>query len=386
MVQKLKKNKKDHSETLRKLDIIKIDVDPSEFSKRFKYKFDDAWKLVEDRKIRKYTFFPSGRVVWTVQGKEKEYQILPASGYCDCLDFYFETINNTSPCKHLVAFWLAKMFADFRIMKVHDRNYDDCRNRWADDYRNDVNTPDEDNKVTTIIDDSNEPQYKATHAFRYTSKIPADDVGLFCESLKEWEVKVEYSPKDRAQQVTFRIPDIGHIAVSKSSGTIVVDTKFKDPYTRLRPIIGKPLFDSLIMNKMQSAVGIHIPKIILSKIPQTITTQIEVLPGILAPFTVTVRDTLKYIDVHTHHKIPKYFLTPGVLPNKIKNKKHHKRRIKTEAILQYARKKGFIMVNDAKELGIRKSSLRYHLNKLVDKGLLIKKGNNPITYFPITLL
>ncbi len=134
---------------------------------------------------------------------------------------------------------------------------------------------------------------------------------------------------------------------------------------------------------MQSSVGIHIPKIAFSNFPQTITTQVEFILGIKTPFTVTVRNTPKYIDVHTHSKFPKSLLTPGAPPIDNFNQKHTRHYIRNDEILQYAREKGFVVIKDAKELGIKPNSLRYHLNKLTEEGLLKKVGKSPVTYYPI---
>jgi len=56
-------------------------------------RFDKAWRLVEEGRVKLYVFDPSGRKVWIVVGRGGEYQILPVSGYCSCSDFYFRVVD-----------------------------------------------------------------------------------------------------------------------------------------------------------------------------------------------------------------------------------------------------------------------------------------------------
>lgn len=53
----------------------------------FRDRFDRAWRLVQEQRVKRYTFHPSGRVVWVVVGQGGEYQVYPEAGYCGCDDF-----------------------------------------------------------------------------------------------------------------------------------------------------------------------------------------------------------------------------------------------------------------------------------------------------------
>ncbi|MFQ6054162.1 MAG: hypothetical protein ACE5OO_08065, partial [Candidatus Bathyarchaeia archaeon] len=56
-------------------------------------RFEKAWRLVEEGRVKRYVFEPSGRTAWIVVGRGGEYQILPSTGYCNCNDFYFRIMD-----------------------------------------------------------------------------------------------------------------------------------------------------------------------------------------------------------------------------------------------------------------------------------------------------
>jgi len=56
-------------------------------SAAFGPRFVKAWDAVKERRIKKYVFKPSGRIVWIVVGKEREYLVMPAAEFCSCEDF-----------------------------------------------------------------------------------------------------------------------------------------------------------------------------------------------------------------------------------------------------------------------------------------------------------
>lgn len=72
-------------------------------------RFNKAWQLVEQRRVKRYVFEPSGRTAWIVVGRDREYQVLPMSGYCDCNDFYFRVVDGEAGlCYHLLSQRLAE--------------------------------------------------------------------------------------------------------------------------------------------------------------------------------------------------------------------------------------------------------------------------------------
>ena len=94
-------------------------------------RFDKAWQLVEQRRVKKYVFQPSGRVVWIVVGKNSEYQVLPLSGYCDCNDFYFRVVDGEAGlCYHLTGQRLAEALGSYEDVAEGDEFYDGLMAEW----------------------------------------------------------------------------------------------------------------------------------------------------------------------------------------------------------------------------------------------------------------
>jgi predicted nucleic acid-binding Zn finger protein len=86
---------------------------------------------VERRRVKKYVFGPSGRVVWVVVGRESEYQVLPESGYCDCSDFYFRVVDGeVGLCYHLMAQRLAEVLEEYEEIREEDEFYEPLMEEW----------------------------------------------------------------------------------------------------------------------------------------------------------------------------------------------------------------------------------------------------------------
>lgn len=94
-------------------------------------RFNKAWNLLEQRRIKKYIFYPSGRKSWIVVGQEAEYQILPASGYCSCNDFYYRVINGgAGVCYHLIGQRLAEALGAYDEVHEGDEFFNTLRTEW----------------------------------------------------------------------------------------------------------------------------------------------------------------------------------------------------------------------------------------------------------------
>ncbi|MFB0557789.1 MAG: hypothetical protein ACETVY_01610 [Candidatus Bathyarchaeia archaeon] len=94
-------------------------------------RFDKAWRTVEQRRVKKYVFEPSGRTVWIVVGRESEYQVLPLSGYCDCSDFYFRVVDGEAGlCYHLTAQRLAEALDAYDEVNEDDEFHDRLMVEW----------------------------------------------------------------------------------------------------------------------------------------------------------------------------------------------------------------------------------------------------------------
>ena len=94
-------------------------------------RFDKAWRLVGQGRVKKYVFEPSGRVVWIVVGRESEYQVLPESGYCDCSDFYFRVVDGEAGlCYHLMGQRLADALEEYDEIREGDEFYEPLMAEW----------------------------------------------------------------------------------------------------------------------------------------------------------------------------------------------------------------------------------------------------------------
>ncbi|MEJ2242449.1 MAG: hypothetical protein P8Y18_09955 [Candidatus Bathyarchaeota archaeon] len=102
-----------------------------QLSDAFGSRFIKAWEAVQEDRVKKYTFSPSGRIVWIVVGREREYQIMPAAGFCSCDDFYFRVMDReTNICYHLIAQKLADALNKYDKIDEEDRLYDCLMDEW----------------------------------------------------------------------------------------------------------------------------------------------------------------------------------------------------------------------------------------------------------------
>lgn len=99
--------------------------------KLFDDRFISAWRLVTERRIKKYVFRPSGRIVWIAVGRGGEYLIYPRAGYCGCNDFYFRVVDKEeSICYHLLAQKLSEALDSYEDVMEEDEVYDVLMREW----------------------------------------------------------------------------------------------------------------------------------------------------------------------------------------------------------------------------------------------------------------
>lgn len=97
----------------------------------FGQRFARAFEALTENRIKKYVFKPSGRVVWIVIGKEREYLIMPEADFCSCDDFYFRVLDRkVHLCYHLIAQKLAKNLGWYETVEEHDELYDSLMSEW----------------------------------------------------------------------------------------------------------------------------------------------------------------------------------------------------------------------------------------------------------------
>jgi predicted nucleic acid-binding Zn finger protein len=87
-------------------------------------RFTKALQALEEGRVRKHVFSPSGRLIWTVVGEEREYQILPLATFCSCNDFYFRVLSHeASLCYHLLAQKIAEALDRYVLLAGDDGDY-----------------------------------------------------------------------------------------------------------------------------------------------------------------------------------------------------------------------------------------------------------------------
>jgi predicted nucleic acid-binding Zn finger protein len=107
------------------------DINISQLSKALGSRFSKAWDAVQEQRVKKYVFSPSGRIVWIVVGKERDYQIMSAAGFCSCDDFYFRVMGREANiCYHLIAQKLAEALELYDKIEEEDRLYDCLMEEW----------------------------------------------------------------------------------------------------------------------------------------------------------------------------------------------------------------------------------------------------------------
>ena len=103
----------------------------SRLANTFGKRFENALKAVEEGTVKRYLFKPSGRVVWIVVGKEKDYQVIPTANYCSCDDFYFRVVDSdTSLCYHVIAQKLSAALERYEAIEDSDNLYETLMGEW----------------------------------------------------------------------------------------------------------------------------------------------------------------------------------------------------------------------------------------------------------------
>jgi len=97
----------------------------------FGSRFLNAWKAVNDRRVKKYIFKPSARIVWIVVGRKRDYLVMPAANFCSCDDFYYNVIDKKAYlCYHLIAQRLAESLGLYDVIEEDDSFYDILMKEW----------------------------------------------------------------------------------------------------------------------------------------------------------------------------------------------------------------------------------------------------------------
>ena len=97
----------------------------------FGQRFTKALDALKENRVKKYVFEPSGRKVWIVIGRERDYLIMPAAEFCMCDDFYFRVLDKKIHlCYHLIAQKIARNLAWYETIEESDKLYESLMNEW----------------------------------------------------------------------------------------------------------------------------------------------------------------------------------------------------------------------------------------------------------------
>lgn len=100
-------------------------------SMAFGSRFSRAWDALKDGRVKKYRFEPSGRTVWIVVGKGRDYLVMPAADFCSCDDFYFRVMDReVHLCYHLIAQKMAEALSQYDLFNEEDELYDRLMDEW----------------------------------------------------------------------------------------------------------------------------------------------------------------------------------------------------------------------------------------------------------------
>lgn len=104
-------------------------VNLTRLSETFGPRFVKARAALNEGKIKKYLFKPSGRIVWIVVGKQRDYLVMPAADFCSCNDFYFR-FDKGHLCYHIIAQKLAEAKGRFDLIEDNDGFYEVLIKEW----------------------------------------------------------------------------------------------------------------------------------------------------------------------------------------------------------------------------------------------------------------
>ena len=102
-----------------------------QLSAAFGLRFKKAWETINEKRVKKYVFRPSGRIVWIVVGREREYLVMPAADFCTCEDFYFRVMDReVRLCYHLIAQKISEALEWYDKIEEDDDLYDPLMKEW----------------------------------------------------------------------------------------------------------------------------------------------------------------------------------------------------------------------------------------------------------------
>jgi predicted nucleic acid-binding Zn finger protein len=84
--------------------------------------------------VKKHTFLPSGRYVFTVVGRNGDEFIDPAKSFCSCESYFYNVLSSKSSyCYHILGYKIAEEAGLVREVRFDDEEYDPFMRLLASD-------------------------------------------------------------------------------------------------------------------------------------------------------------------------------------------------------------------------------------------------------------
>lgn len=97
----------------------------------FGQRFTKTLVALRENRVKKYIFKPSGRTVWIVIGRERDYLIMPDAEFCMCDDFYFRVLDRKiHMCYHLIAQKIAYNLGWYETIEESDDIFQTLMSEW----------------------------------------------------------------------------------------------------------------------------------------------------------------------------------------------------------------------------------------------------------------
>ena len=103
----------------------------TELYELFGSRFTKALEALKEGRVKRYIFKPSGRTVWIVVGRERDYLIMPEAEFCTCDDFYFRVLDKkVHMCYHILTQKIARTWVGLRRYEEDDECFNMLMNEW----------------------------------------------------------------------------------------------------------------------------------------------------------------------------------------------------------------------------------------------------------------
>jgi len=96
--------------------------------------FEKAVEAAFNGSVKRHTFLPSGRLIYTVVGSNADEFIDPDKPFCSCESFFYSVLSaKTKYCYHILSYKIAEESGLVREVEFDDEEYDDFMRLLASD-------------------------------------------------------------------------------------------------------------------------------------------------------------------------------------------------------------------------------------------------------------